>query len=80
VSAVSLDGASTKTYAYSSNTVTVTDEGGKWKKYTMDAMGNVTQVEEPKPAEDSVHVGNYFTTYAYDVLNHSKQVTMPRRE
>ncbi len=41
VSVVSADGASTKTYAYSGNTVTVTDEAGKWKKYTMDAMGNV---------------------------------------
>ncbi len=79
VSVVSADGASTKTYAYSGNTVTVTDEAGKWKKYTMDAMGNVVQVEEPKPASDTVHQGNYFTYYAYDVLNHLKQVTMPRR-
>jgi YD repeat-containing protein len=45
----------------------------------MDAMGSVTQVEEPKPAADTVHVGNYFTNYTYDVLNHLKQVTMPRR-
>ncbi len=79
VSVASADGASTKTYAYSGNTVTVTDEAGKWKKYTMDAMGNVVQVEEPKPASDTVHQGNYFTYYAYDVLNHLKQVTMPRR-
>ena len=44
------DGASHTTYAYSGNTVTVTDPGGRWKKYTMDVFGNVTQVNEPNPA------------------------------
>jgi YD repeat-containing protein len=41
VSVVSPDGASTKTHAYLGNTVTATDEAGKWKKYTMDANANI---------------------------------------
>ena len=32
------------TYAYSGNTVKVTDPAGKWKTYTMDSLGNLTQV------------------------------------
>jgi YD repeat-containing protein len=44
------DGTSHTTYAYSGNTVTVTDPGGRWKMYTSDVFGNVTQVNEPNPA------------------------------
>ena len=43
------DGASTTTYVYSGNTVKVTDPEGHWKKYTSDAFGNVSQVNEPNP-------------------------------
>ena len=64
---------SVTTYAYLGNTVTVTDPAGKWKKYTMDAMGNLTQVEEPRPGG-----GTYTTSYTYDLLNHLTQVSMPR--
>ena len=46
-SVVAADGASTITYAYSGNTTTVTDAAGKWKKQTVDAMGNLTQVNDP---------------------------------
>jgi hypothetical protein len=60
--------------------VKFTDEAGRWKKYTMDAFGNIVQVEEPKPAADTVHAGNYFTYYSYDVLNHLIQVRMLRRD
>ncbi len=38
--------------------MTVTDGAGKWKKYTMDALGNVVQVEEPKPASPQRAVMN----------------------
>jgi len=62
------DGSSKTTYAYSANTVTVTDPAGKWKTFTMDAFGNLTSVTEP---------GSLLTTYSYDVLNHLIQVTMP---
>jgi YD repeat-containing protein len=43
------DGASTTTYVYQGNTVTVTDPAGKWKKFSVDALGNLTQVIEPDP-------------------------------
>jgi YD repeat-containing protein len=42
--------ASKTTYVYLGNTVTVTDPAGKWKKFTMDAFGNLTSVVEPDPA------------------------------
>ena len=38
------DGVSHTSYVYAGNTVTVTDPGGLWKKYTSDAFGNVTQI------------------------------------
>ena len=63
---------------YVGATVKATDEAGKWKKYTMDALGNVVQVEEPKPARDTLQAGNYFTYYKYDLLNHLTEVRMPR--
>src|SRR6516162_6308111 len=56
--------------------VTVTDEAANWKKYTMDAFGNLTQVLEPDP--DNPAPATYTTTYAYDQLNHLTTVTMPR--
>ena len=57
-SVVAADGASTKRYEYVGATVKATDEAGKWKKYAMDALGNVVQVEEPKPARDALQAGN----------------------
>ncbi|HLG96093.1 MAG TPA: RHS repeat-associated core domain-containing protein [Bryobacteraceae bacterium] len=71
-SVVAPDG-STTTYSYSGNNVTVTDPAGKWKTFTMDAMGNLIQVQEPDPS-----LGTVTTTYAYDMLNHLTQVSMPR--
>lgn len=47
VSVAQPDNSGTTTYAYSGNTVTVTDAAGRWKKFTRDAMGNLAQVEEP---------------------------------
>jgi RHS repeat-associated protein len=67
------DGASTTTYTYQGNLVTVTDPAGNWKKYTMDAFGRLAQVEEPNPSG-----GSYFTTYTYDLLDHLIGVSMPR--
>src|SRR5271165_6872857 len=66
------DGSVT-TYAYSGSMVTVTDPAGNWKQYTMDSLGNVTQVLEPDPS-----LGNVTTSYTYDVLNHLITVSMPR--
>ncbi len=59
---------STTTYAYSGNTVTATDPAGRSKTFTMDAFGNLKQVQD---ASDT-------TTYTYDMLNHLTGVSMPR--
>ena len=68
------DASSHTTYAYSGNTVTVTDPGGRWKKYTSDAFGNVTQVNEPNPAGGA----DYVTQYAYNAFDKLTNVTMQR--
>jgi len=65
---------STTSYLYQGNTVTVTDAVGNWKKYTMNALGQLTQVNEPNPAGGS----DYVTTYTYDTLGHLTGVSMPR--
>ncbi len=62
-----------KDYVYSGNTVQAADEAGAWKKYTQDAFGSLTQVEEPNPAG-----GSFFTSYTYDLLGHLTGVSMPR--
>ena len=71
---VAADGASTTTYLYQGNTVTVTDPALKWKKMTMDAFGRVVQVNEPNPATGP----DYVTTYSYDVMDHLLQASLPR--
>jgi RHS repeat-associated protein len=66
------DGSITN-YSYAGNTVTVTDPAGKTKTFTIDALGNLTQVQEPDPA-----LGTVSTNYTYDMLSHLIQVSMPR--
>ena len=44
-----MHGASTTSYSYQGIAVTVIDPAGKWKQYTMDAFGELTQVVEPSP-------------------------------
>ena len=73
-STVGTDTTSTTNYLYQGNTVTVTDAVGNWKKYTMDALGQLTQVNEPNPAGGL----DYVTTYTYDTLGHLTGVSMPR--
>lgn len=68
------DGSMT-TYEYAGNAVKVTDPAGKWKRYTRDAFGNLTQVEEPHPTQANT---SYFTTYDYDLQNHLLRVKMTR--
>ena len=65
-SVVAPDG-STTSYSYSGRTVTVTDPAGNSKTFTMDAFGNLTQVQDASGT----------TTYTYDILNHLTQVSMP---
>ena len=48
ISAIEVDGSHTD-YLYQGNTVQITDPAGKWKKFTMDAFGNLTSVLEPDP-------------------------------
>jgi RHS repeat-associated protein len=74
ISVVLPSGAGTTTYLYEGNTVTSTDPAGKWKKFTMDAMGNLTQVNEPNPAGGA----DLVTTYAYNAANQLTQVAMTR--
>jgi YD repeat-containing protein len=66
---VDLPDGSYSTYAYLGNTTTITDPAGKWKKYTVDAMGRLVQVSEPEGHE---------TYYTYNVLGRLTQVSMPR--
>jgi RHS repeat-associated protein len=70
---VTLPDGSHTDYAYQGNTVTVTDPAGKWKKFTLDALGNLTIVQEPDPT-----FGTVSTNYTYDILNHLTNVSMPR--
>jgi hypothetical protein len=53
---------------------TVTDPAGKWKKFTSDAFGNLTQVNEPNAAGGA----DYVTTYTYNLHNQLTGVSMPR--
>ena len=70
------DGASTTTYSYAGNTVTVTDPAGKWKRYVSDAFGRLVQVTEPSP--NSPAEPNHVTLYSYGVLDRLLQVRMDR--
>ena len=70
------DGTSTTSYSYQGNIVTVTDPAGKWKQYTTDAFGELTQVLEPSP--NPATEPNHVTTYTYDLLGHLTQAQMPR--
>jgi YD repeat-containing protein len=64
----------TSTTAYAGNTVTITDPAGRWKKYTSDALGNLTQVTEPNPQGGAP----YETYYTYNAAGQMTQVSMPR--
>ena len=66
---VTLPDGSHTDYAYTGNTVQMTDAAGKWKRYTIDGVGNLVKVTEPV-------VGD--TTYTYDAVNHLTQVAMTR--
>ena len=54
--------------AYAGNTVTVTDETGKQRKSTSDALGRLTAIVEPNPATGSLSSGAFNTYYSYDAL------------
>ncbi|MBV9399757.1 MAG: RHS repeat-associated core domain-containing protein, partial [Bryobacterales bacterium] len=61
MSVVAPDGASTTTYIYQGNTVTVTDPAGKWKTFITDVLGNLVQVTEPGPSSTAVPITIYNT-------------------
>ncbi len=63
----------TNTYVCQGDTVTVTDPAGKWKKYTLDAMGNLVQVTEQDPS-----LGQVQANYTYNLRSQLIQVSMPR--
>ncbi len=60
-------------YSYSGNTVTTTDQAGKQRKITSDALRRQTQVTEPDPG--SSNSLTLVTTYAYDPLDNLTQIT-----
>ena len=70
---VVLPDGSTTTYYYEGNWVEVMDPAGKWKSFAMDAFGNLVSVYESDPT-----LGNVYTNYSYDILNHLTLVSMPR--
>ena len=70
--------AGSSSYVYQGNTVRVTDPSGKWKLYTQDAFGNLTQVREANPDAPDNRDLDYITTYAYNAFNKLTLVTMPR--
>jgi YD repeat-containing protein len=73
VSVAHAGGSGTTTYAYSGNTVTVTDPAGDWKKYWMDVYGNLVRVNEPKPGGGTVD-----TYYTYTLRDQLAEVSMTR--
>src|ERR1700722_10203151 len=70
---VVLPDGSTTTYYYEGNWVEVMDPAGKWKSFAMDAFGNLVSVYESDPT-----LGNVYTNYSYDILNHLTLASMPR--
>src|SRR5215472_16532880 len=60
-----------------SNSVTVTDPAGIWKKNVTDAFGNLTAVYETDPATGSSSTGPV-TNYTYDGANQLTNVSMVR--
>ena len=73
ISIVAPDGASTTSFAYVGNTLTVTDAQQKWKTHQQDAFGNLELVTEPRPGG-----GTYTTNYTYNRFNQLLTVSMPR--
>jgi len=63
------------TTSYSGNTVTVTDQAGKDRQSTTDALGRLIQVVED-PGTGGL---GYVTAYAYDQLDNLKTVTQGTR-
>ena len=73
-------GGSATQYAYKGNATKVTDPAGNWKRYTVDALGNLAQVSEPNPqyGQTDNDATNFQTYYTYDVEGHLTQAQMPR--
>ncbi|MCW5983292.1 MAG: hypothetical protein KIT09_34695 [Bryobacteraceae bacterium] len=68
------NGTGVTTYAYLGNTATVTDPAGKWKKFTLNAMGELVKATEPNPAGGA----DWETTYAYNAAGQLEQASMTR--
>jgi YD repeat-containing protein len=68
------DSMGTTGYVYEGNTVKTTDPAGKWKKFTMNVLGELVQVNEPNPAGGA----DYVTTYGYSAMGKLLTVSMPR--
>ncbi|MGB7925166.1 MAG: peptidoglycan DD-metalloendopeptidase family protein, partial [Pyrinomonadaceae bacterium] len=61
----------TKTALYAGTVTTITDEAGKQRRQTVDALGRVVQIDEP----DSAGALNQSTTYTYNVLDALVKIT-----
>jgi RHS repeat-associated protein len=62
------DGNTVQTDYSAFPTVVVTDETGRKRQSTTDALGRLTQVVEPNPSTGSLTSGSYPTYYTYDAL------------
>ena len=71
VSVKTLDDNASATTSYSGDTMTVTDQAGKDRQSTTDALGRLVKVIED-PGTSGL---GYVTDYAYDVLDNLKTVT-----
>ncbi|MBI5280355.1 MAG: RHS repeat-associated core domain-containing protein [Candidatus Solibacter usitatus] len=63
------------TYLYEGNTVKVTDPAGKWKKHTMDSLGRLLKVTEPRPGGGGATDD---TDYEFNLVDKLTRVTMVR--
>ena len=69
--------ASQTGYAYTGNSVKITDPASNWKTLTKDMFGNTTTVVEPDPANPST--STYTTTYTFNAVNSLSTVNLGTR-
>ena len=64
----------TTAYLYEGEKVKATDAAGKWKRFTMNALGQIVQVNEPNPAGGA----ELTAVYTYDAWGNLSGVSMTR--
>jgi YD repeat-containing protein len=72
IKTLNADNTTYQTWSYNGSTVTATDESGNQWQQTSDALGRLTQVEEPNGVSTAPSM---ITNYTYDALNNLLSVT-----